>query len=127
MSTKEEDTAAGLKIRGEMWGEAGIERIKQASAFTAPIEDMVTRYCFGEVWTRELLDRRTRSMLTISMLMALSKPNQLAGHIRGAIANGVTKEEILEVLLHGMIYCGVPASVAAMQTAVEVLKDMGLD
>jgi len=127
MSTKEETAAAGLKIRADMWGEAAIERVKGASAFTAPIEDIVTRYCFGEVWDRPGLDRKTRSMLTLSMLMALSKPNQMANHIRGAIANGVTKDEILEVLLHGMIYCGVPASVAAMQTAVEVLKDMGLE
>ena len=127
MSTKEEDAAKGLQIRTDMWGEAGVERAKNPTPFTAPIEDMVTRYCFGEVWSRELLDRRTRSMLTISMLIALSKPNQLAGHIRGAIANGVTKDEIQEVILHSMIYCGVPASVAATQTAVETFKDMGLE
>jgi 4-carboxymuconolactone decarboxylase len=127
MSTKEQDTEKGLKIREAMWGAAGVERAKNATPFVAPIEDMVTRYCFGEVWAREGLDRRTRSMLTISMLIALGKPNQLANHVRGAIANGVTKDEILEVLLQAMIYCGVPASVAGMQTVVETLKDMGLE
>jgi 4-carboxymuconolactone decarboxylase len=88
---------------------------------------MVTRYCFGEVWTRPALDHKTRSMLTLALLTALGKQNQLRVHVKGAIQNGVSKEEIREVLLHSMIYAGVPAAVDSFATTAEVLKQMGLE
>ena len=88
---------------------------------------MVTRYCFGEVWARPLLDRRTRSMLTMALLVALNKPNQLKGHVRGAVKNGLSKDEIREVLLHSMIYAAVPAGVDSFNHATEVLKELGLE
>ena len=118
----------GLAVRRDMFGPEGAEKqIEAATEFTRPMQDLVTRYCFGEVWNRPLLDRRTRSMLTLGMLVALGKPHEVKTHVRGAIANGVSKEEIREVLVHSMIYCGVPASVEAFRSAAEVLKDLGLE
>ena len=119
---------AGLEVRHAMFGRAGgQQQIDDATPFTAPFQDMLTRYCFGEVWTRPLLDRKTRSMLTLAILAVIAKPNQLRTHVRGAIANGVSPEEIREVLMHVMIYGGVPAAADSMNHAAEVLKDMGLD
>ena len=118
----------GLAVRRDMFGPEGAEKqIEAATEFTRPMQDLVTRYCFGEVWNRPHLDRRTRSMLTIGMLVALGKPHEIKTHVRGAIGNGVSKEEIREVLVHSMIYCGVPASVEAFRSAAEVLKDLGLE
>jgi 4-carboxymuconolactone decarboxylase len=120
--------AAGLQIRREMFGPALADQvIDSATSFTYPLQEIVTRYCFGEIWTRPPLDRKTRSMLTLAILVALGKPVQLKGHVRGAVANGATKDEIREVLLHAMIYCGVPAGVDSFNHAAEVLKDLGLE
>lgn len=120
--------AAGLQVRREMFGPALADQaINSATDFTRPLQEMVTRYCFGETWTRPLLDRRTRSLLTIATLVALGKPVQLRAHVRAAITNGATKDEIREVLLHSMIYCGVPAGVDSFNHAAEVLKEMGLE
>ena len=120
--------ATGLAIRREMFGVEGAERqIEAATDFTRPLQDMVTRYCFGETWGRTTLDRKTRSMLTLALLTALGKQNQLRVHIKGAIQNGVSKEEIREVLMHSMIYAGLPAAVDSFTTATEVLKQMGLE
>jgi len=120
--------AAGLAIRRDMFGVEGAERqIEAATDFTRPLQDMVTRYCFGEVWSRPTLDRKTRSMLTLALLTALGKQNQLRVHVRGAIQNGVSKEEIREVLMHSMIYAGLPAAVDSFATTTEVLKQMGLE
>ena len=127
-TTHRDTFAAGLQVRRDMFGPGGADdQIAAASAFMAPMQDFVTRYCFGEAWTRPELDRKTRSMLTLATLLALGKPNQLKVHVRGAIANGVSVDEIREVLLHGMIYAGVPASVDAFINAAEVLKELGLD
>ncbi len=118
----------GLEIRRQMWGVEGAdERLSSASAFNGPFEEFITRYCFGEVWTRPPLDHKTRSMLTIAILAVLSRPNQLKAHVRGAIANGVSPEEIREVLIHVMIYGGVPAAADSFGHAREVLKELGLD
>jgi len=126
--TKEDTFAAGLAIRRDMFGVEGAERqIEAATDFTRPLQDMVTRYCFGEVWSRPTLDRKTRSMLTLALLTALGKQNQLRVHVRGAIQNGVSKEEIREVLMHSMIYAGLPAAVDSFATTTEVLKQMGLE
>jgi len=114
--------AAGLKIRHEMFGRAGAEdRWERATDFNRPLEEFVTRHCFGETWSRPGLDRRTRSMLTLAVLTALVRPNQLRNHVRGALANGVTAEEIREVLLHTVDYAGIPAGVEAFTAAAEVL------
>jgi 4-carboxymuconolactone decarboxylase len=120
--------AAGLKVRRDMWGEDGAERqIEAASDFLWPMQDYVTRHCFGETWTRSLLPRKVRSMLTLGMLVAQGRPHELKVHVRGAIANGVSKEEISEVLLHAMIYCGVPKAVEGFRSAQEVLREIGLE
>lgn len=120
--------ATGLQIRREMFGPANADQaVLNATDFTRTLQEIVTRYCFGEVWARSLLDRRTRSMLTMALLVALNRPQQLRGHVRGAIKNGVSKDEIREVLLHAMIYAGVPAGVDSFNHATEVLKELGLE
>ena len=125
---RQDTFATGLSIRRDMFGAANSDQVLQnATSFTRPLQEIVTRYCFGEVWARSLLDRRTRSMLTMALLVALNRPNQLRGHVRGAITNGVTKDEIREVLLHCMIYAGVPAGVDSLNHATEVLKELGLE
>jgi 4-carboxymuconolactone decarboxylase len=126
--SEKEKFAAGLAIRQEMFGAANAgQAIQNATDFTRRLQEMVTRYCFGEVWANSLLDRRTRSMLTIALLVALNRPNQLKGHVRAAFKNGVTKDEIREVLLHSMIYAGVPAGVDSFTHAADVLKELGLE
>jgi len=120
--------ATGLAIRRDMFGVEGADRqIETATDFTRPLQDMVTRYCFGETWGNDTLDRKTRSMLTLALLTALGKQNQLRVHVKGAIQNGVSKEEIREVLMHCMIYAGVPAAVDSFATTTDVLKQMGLE
>src|SRR6185312_2212285 len=119
---------AGMDVRRDMFGPEGAEkRVEAASNFNRPFEDLVTQYCFGEVWTRPLIDRKTRSMLTIAILAVLAKPNQLKTHVRGAIANGVSPDEIREVLMHVGIYGGIPAGADSFGHAKEVLQEMGLD
>jgi 4-carboxymuconolactone decarboxylase len=128
MTTNKKTFDTGLKVRREMFGPAGAEKqIAAATKFTAPMQDLVTRYCFGEVWERPHLDRKTRSLLTLAILTTLGRSPQVKTHVRGAVANGATMEEIREVLLHTMIYAGVPAGVEAFTQAAEVLKDLGLE
>ncbi len=118
----------GLEIRRQMWGPDGADkRIESASGFNRPFEDFITEYCFGKVWTRAPLEHKTRSMLTIAILAVLSRPNQLKSHVQGAIKNGVTPEEIREVLIHVMIYGGVPAAADSFAHARDVLQQLGLD
>ena len=119
------ETGAGIALRREMFGEAAVDSAL-APGFRAPFEAMVTRYCFGDIWQRPPLDRRTRSLLTIGMLALLAKPVQLKAHVRGAIANGATPEEIREVLLHVMLYGGMAAAADATNHAAETLAEMGL-
>ena len=124
----EQHYQAGMELRRSMWGEAGAEpRVHQATPFNRPLEDMVTTWCFGDIWQRPGLDRRTRSMITLAALTALCRPNQLKGHVEGAIANGVTVEEIREILLHTSVYSGIPTGVEAFAAAKEVLRKLGLD
>ncbi|MPS79699.1 MAG: 4-carboxymuconolactone decarboxylase [Achromobacter sp.] len=128
MTTQKDLLEAGLDVRRDMFGVAGAEQaLETATDFTAPMQDIVTRWCFGEVWNRSPLDRKTRSMLTLAIITTLGKQNQFKLHVRGAIANGVSKEEIREVLLHTMVYAGVPAAVDSFGSAVEILKDLGLE
>jgi len=122
MSDEKDSAEAGLAIMRKMFGASLVdERQAAVTDFTRPLEDLVVRYCFGEVWSRQQLDPKTRSMLTLAVLTALGKPNQLRVHVQAAINNGVTQEEIREVLLHAMVYSGVPAGVEAVRVASEVL------
>jgi len=117
----------GLKTRREVLGAEWVDKaIASADDFNREVQQLVTQYCWNEVWNRPGLERRTRSMLNLAMLMALGKPHELALHVRGAINNGVTKDEIKEVLLQATIYCGVPAGVDAFRVAREVFRDMGV-
>jgi 4-carboxymuconolactone decarboxylase len=118
-----------MDIRRQMWGSEGAERrFAGASDFNRPLEDLVTRFCFGEVWTRTEIDHKTRSMLTLAILASIGGvPNQLRTHVRGAIANGVSPAEIREVLLHVMAYAGVPRAADAFGHARETLQELGLD
>ena len=127
MAETDERFEAGMKVRREMFGAAGSNQQYAATPnFMKPLQDVVTSYCFGDGWSNEGLDRKTRSMLTMAVLVALGKPNQLRTHVRGAIANGVTVDEIRDVLMHAMIYCGIPAGVDAFLNATEVLTEMGV-
>ena len=98
------------------------ERYAQATDFNRPFEDMVTRYCFGDTWTRPGLDRKTRSLLTLSMLIGSGRMMQFPAHVRGALANGVSKEELRELVLHAQLYCGIPAAVEATALCESVLN-----
>lgn len=122
----EEAFAAGLEMRRAMFGPGGADdQIVAADDFTWPMQDAVTRWCFGETWTRSELPPSTRSLLTLAMLVAYGRPNELRVHVQGAVANGVTPEEIREVMLHAMIYCGVPRAVEGFRVAADTLRDMG--
>ncbi len=124
----EEAFEAGLRMRRQMWGEEVTDaQIDGATEFTWPLQDAVTRWCFGETWTRDGLDPAMRSMLTLGLLVAYGRPNEIGVHVRGAIANGVTTDQIREVMLHSMIYCGVPRAVEGFQVARATLLEMGYD
>ncbi|MCG9754066.1 4-carboxymuconolactone decarboxylase [Shewanella insulae] len=114
----------GLAIRREVMGDSFVDRaLSSASDFTQPLQELVTRNAWGEVWAREGLDRRTRSLITIATLAALKASTELKGHVRGALRNGCTVEEIQEVLLHSTVYCGMPAGVEAFRAANEVIGE----
>ena len=113
----------GLAMRKQVMGEDFVARaFEGVTDFTAPIQQHITRNAWGEVWQRDGLDLKTRSLVTVGMLTALGKQNELKGHVRGALNNGATVKEIQEVLLHAAIYCGVPTSVEAFRTAAEVVN-----
>ena len=117
---------AGTKIRREVLGNAHVDRAKaQETEFNADFQDLITRYAWGEIWTRPGLNKKTRSMLNLAMLTALGKSAEIKLHVRGAINNGLTVDDIKEVLLHATVYCGIPAGLDAFKSANEVLKDMG--
>jgi 4-carboxymuconolactone decarboxylase len=112
----------GLVTRKQVMGEEYVARaLANATEFTRPIQDHITRAAWGDVWQREGLDRRTRSLVTVAMLTALGKQHELKAHVRGALNNGATVQELQEVLLHASIYCGVPAAVDAFRSAAEVI------
>ena len=114
----------GLEIRRAVLGAEYVDKaIASADDFSRPLQELVTQYCWGEVWGRPGLDRKTRSMLNLAMLTALNRPHELKLHVRGALRNGLTKEEIREVLLQAAIYCGVPAAVDAFRSAREVFAE----
>jgi 4-carboxymuconolactone decarboxylase len=115
----------GLKVRREVLGSEYVDNaIKNADDFSRTLQEFVTEYCWGELWNRPGLDRKSRSMLNLAMLAALNRPHEIKLHIRGAINNGMTKDEIKEVFLQVGVYCGVPAAVDAFRNAREVFAEM---
>ncbi|HOS86423.1 MAG TPA: carboxymuconolactone decarboxylase family protein [Burkholderiaceae bacterium] len=112
----------GLATRKQVMGEDFVARaFGGATEFTAPIQQYITRNAWGDVWQRPGLDLKTRSLITVAMLIALGKQHELKGHVRGALNNGATPRELQEVLLHASIYCGLPTAVEAFRTAAEVV------
>jgi 4-carboxymuconolactone decarboxylase len=116
----------GLAIRREVLGAEYVDNsIRSADDFNRPFQELVTEYCWGAVWGRPGLDRRTRSIINLAMLTALGRTHEVELHVRGAINNGVTKDEITEVLLQTAIYCGVPAALDSFRVARKVLAEHG--
>ena len=116
----------GLAIRRAVLGAEYVDAsVARADDFTVDFQKMVTEYCWGEVWGRPGLSRRDRSLLNLAMLTALNRSSELRLHLRGAVNNGVTRDEIKEILLQTGIYCGIPACLEAFKIASEVLKEMG--
>ena len=117
----------GLQTRREVLGADYVDNaIKNADDFNMPMQDLVTEYCWNEIWNRPGLDRKTRSIINLAMLTALNRPHELKLHVRGAINNGLTKEEIREVFMQTAIYCGVPAAIDSFRNAKEMLKEIGI-
>jgi 4-carboxymuconolactone decarboxylase len=115
----------GLAMRKQVMGEDFVARaFAGMTEFTAPLQQHITRNAWGDVWQRPGLDLKTRSLVTVAMLTALGKQHELKGHVRGALNNGATVQEIQEVLLHATIYCGVPTAVEAFRSAAEVVESV---
>ncbi|HEY2422817.1 MAG TPA: 4-carboxymuconolactone decarboxylase [Chthoniobacterales bacterium] len=114
----------GLETRREVLGKEHVDRAQaNLTEFNAPFQEFITRYAWGEIWERAGLTRRERSLITLAMLVALNREPEFRMHIRAALNNGVTTEEIREVLIHAGIYCGLPAANAAIQAAEQVIKE----
>jgi 4-carboxymuconolactone decarboxylase len=123
----EELFVKGLQTRREVLGADYVDAsIRNADDFSLPMQELVTQYAWGDVWNRPGLDRRTRSLLNLAMITALNRPHELKLHVRGAINNGVTKDEIREVFLQSAIYCGMPAAIDSFRNAREMCKEMGI-
>jgi 4-carboxymuconolactone decarboxylase len=125
MSESDDDRrAAGMSVRREVLGDAHVDRAVAATTeFTAPFQDFITRYAWGDVWAREGLDRRTRSCITLALLTVLRAEGEIAMHVRAALRNGLSREEIGEVLLHTAVYAGVPAANSAFAIAQSVFDE----
>ena len=114
----------GLAVRREVLGNEYVDKaMADMDDFTRPFQELVNEYCWGSVWARPGLPRKTRSLINLGLLTALNRPHELKLHLRGALNNGCTKEEIMEVLLHTAIYCGMPAAVTSFRTAKEFFKE----
>jgi len=117
---------AGMKVRREVLGDEHVDRATaDASDFSRPFQEMITRTAWGEVWTRDGLDRRTRSCITLAILTALRAENEIPMHVRAAVRNGLSADEIREVLMHTAVYAGVPAANSAIAIAQRTLDDLG--
>ena len=117
---------AGMKVRREVLGDEHVDRaVAATTAFTQPFQDFITSYAWGGVWTRDGLDRRTRSCITLALLAALGRENEIAIHVRAALRNGLTEGEVAEVFLHTAVYAGVPAANAAFAIAQRTLAEQG--
>ncbi|MGH3165221.1 MAG: 4-carboxymuconolactone decarboxylase [Trebonia sp.] len=118
----------GIEMRRAVLGDKHVDRsLEQVSEFSRPIQELVTEYCWGVIWNREGLERKTRSLLNLAMLTALNRSHELAVHVRGAINNGVTVAEIQETLLQAAVYVGAPAALESFRVAEQVLKEMEQD
>ena len=116
----------GMKVRREVLGDAHVDNsLKKMTDFNEDFQNLITRYAWGEIWSRPGLPRETRSMMTLSMMVALNRTDELKMHLRAAMGIGLTKEQIQEVLLQTAIYCGVPAANAAFHAAEEVFAEKG--
>jgi 4-carboxymuconolactone decarboxylase len=116
----------GLAIRREVLGDAYVDQaLAEADELTQPLQELVTEYCWGAVWTRPGLPRQTRSLLNVAMLTALNRPHEIRLHLRAALRNGCSQAEIVEVLLQAAIYCGVPAALDSVRIAREVFRESG--
>ena len=114
----------GMQVRREVLGDAHVDRaIERTTDFTADFQNLITRLAWGEIWSRPGLDRKTRSAITLTAMVALGRDEELAMHVRAALRNGLTPDEIKEVLLHATVYCGVPAGNAAFAIAQRVLEE----
>jgi 4-carboxymuconolactone decarboxylase len=114
----------GLEIRKSVLGKEFVEKsIASADDFNRPLQELVTEYCWGAVWGRDGLDKKTRSIINLAMISALNRPHELKMHVKGALRNGLTREQIREVLLQVGIYCGVPAAVDSFRVAREALNE----
>ena len=115
----------GMAVRRAVLGDAYVDRSLQAGTeFRKPMQDLVTEFCWGAVWNRPGLERKTRSLINLAMLTALNRSTELGAHVRGAVNNGATKEEIQEVLLQAAVYCGMPAGLESFRVAEKVLDDL---
>ena len=115
----------GLATRTQVMGESFVDRaFTNATEYTLPMQEFITRNAWGNVWQRPGLDLKTRSLVTVAMLTALGKQTELKGHVRGALNNGVTPEEIREIMLHATVYCGFPAAIDAFRSATEVVEGL---
>jgi 4-carboxymuconolactone decarboxylase len=124
--SESEQFKKGLEVRRKVLGTAYVDgSIAKADDFMMAFQEITTEWCWGYAWTRPGLSHKTRSMLNLAMLTALGKPNELKLHVKGALANGLTVEEIKEILLHATVYCGIPAGLDAFKAAHEVLKAEG--
>lgn len=125
-SLSEDPYAAGMRVRREVLGDEHVDRaVEKTTPFTAPFQDYITRAAWGDVWTRPGLDRRTRSAITLAALTALHCEGEIAMHVRAALRNGLTADEIGEVLLHTAVYAGVPAANSAFAIAQRTLSEAG--
>ncbi|HUI76996.1 MAG TPA: carboxymuconolactone decarboxylase family protein [Bryobacteraceae bacterium] len=117
----------GLAIRRAVLGADYVDKaMSTADDFNRPMQELTTQYCWGEIWGRPGLDRRTRSIINLAMISALNRPHEIKAHVKGALNNGLTKDDIREVFLQVAIYCGVPAGVDSFRAAQEVFKEMGI-
>jgi len=117
----------GLQVRREVLGGEYVDvQIGQTDKFTKTIQELMTEYCWGAAWTRPGLDRKQRSLLNLGIIIALNRGTEFKTHVRGALTNGLTKDDILEVVVQCMIYCGVPAAMEAARLAKEVFKEKGI-
>jgi 4-carboxymuconolactone decarboxylase len=117
----------GLAIRRAVLGADYVDKaMSTADDFNRPMQELTTQYCWGEIWGRPGLDRRTRSMINLAMISALNRPHEIKAHVKGALNNGLTKDDIKEVFLQVAIYCGVPAGVDSFRAAQEVFKELGI-
>ncbi len=116
---------AGLKVRKEVLGEEYVENaLKNVDDFNRPMQELVTEYCWGTIWTRDGLPKKTRSLLNLAMLTALNRPHEVRAHVLGALNNGCSRDEIMETFLQAAVYCGVPAGIDSFRTAKAVFAEI---